>query len=138
MAGDANTTRQGQVIQGGAAWVADQAIHGTRNPNSGTNNYDAIHEEISYFRFAPGAVTETLISSVPVFVYGWMGITGTGTLSLRDAATTGGGSNPVFGTPSLAAGGLVSMPGGIRFENGLTAQLGTGTDVCVLLYRPIN
>lgn len=123
----------------GAGDVIEQGIiGGERNTTSSTNNYDAVHEEVNKTLFNPDATTEQVITNLPCFVYGFMGRTGTGTLTLRDSATAAGATSdfPAFtlavGTPVMLCGGA-----GVRFENGLTAQCGTGTDDCVIFWRPI-
>lgn len=131
-------TNEGVLYEtSGAAHTLEQGqIGGERNTSSNNNNYDAVHEECSYSRFAPAATTETVITAAPCFVYGFIGITGTGTLTLRDASTASGSTSPLPAF-TLAVGTVVTFPAAIRFENGLTAQLGTGTDVATLLYRAI-
>lgn len=131
------TTGKFEVANGaaGAAHVTEQGqIGGERNSSSTTNNYDAVHEECNYSRFAPAATTETVITAAPCFVYGFIGITGTGTLTLRDSATAAASVSPLPAF-TLAVGGVVSFPAAIIFEYGLTAQIGTGTDVVTLLWR---
>lgn len=126
-----------QKSTAGAGHSLEQGqIGGERNTSSSTNNYDAIHEECSYNRFAPAGTSETVITAAPCFVYGFVGITGTGTLTLRDSATAAGATSPLPAF-TLAVGTVVTLPAAIRFENGLTAQLGTGTDVCTIFYRAI-
>lgn len=111
-------------------------IGGERNPSSSTNNYDAVHEECSYSVFAPGVTTETVISTVPVFIYGLIGKVGVGTITLRDTATAIAAASPL--PPfNLGVAGVVAFPAAIRFESGLTAQLGTATDSIVVLWRQI-
>jgi hypothetical protein len=107
-----------------------------RNNTSQTNNWDAMHEEVNYTRFAPAGTSETVISATPCFFYGYVGITGVGTLTLRDSSTASASTSPLPAS-ALAVGTIVRYPA-IRFESGLTAQLGTGADVCTLFWRPIN
>lgn len=123
---------------GNAAWTLEQGqIGGERNSSSSTNNWDAVHEESNYTLFAPGGTSETVVSAVPVFVYGFLGKTGTGTLTLRDSSTASATTSP-FPAFTLAVAGMVTFPAAIRFENGLTAQLGTGTDAVAIFTRPIG
>ena len=124
---------------GNAAWTFERGIvGGERNTDSETNNYTVIHEEVNYYLFDPNGTSETVISAAPCFLYGFMGRTGTGTLTLRDAAAATASTSP-FPAFTLAVGTGVSIANGkgIRMETGLTAQLGTGTDDCVIFYRPL-
>jgi hypothetical protein len=135
----ADTVDGSRQIKGtsGAAHTLEQGvIGGERNTSSATNNYDAVHEETNYTRFAPGNTTETVITSAPCFVYGFIGVVGTGTLTLRDSATAAAATSP-FPAFTLAVAGRVDFPA-VRFESGLTAQLGTGTDVATIFWRPIG
>ena len=59
-----------------------------RNPGSSTNQYMAAKEEASVSPiFAPGNTSEAVVFNYPVFLYGWIGKVGTGTLTIRDSAT---------------------------------------------------
>lgn len=129
-------SRQVKGTRGAAHTLEQGVIGGERNTSSLTNNYDAVKEESSYTRLAPGATTEQVVTNAPAFLYGWVGVTGTGTLTLRDSATAAATTSP-FPAFTLAAGTIVTLPAAIRFENGITAQLGTGTDVVTLFWRPI-
>lgn len=126
----------GDIIPASAVEQIDVVIGGERNTSSATNNYAATKEECNYTRHAPGVTTEQVITAAPAFLYGWIGVVGTGTLTLRDSAAAAAATSP-FPAFTLAVGGIVTLPAAIRFEQGITAQLGTGTDVVTLLWRPI-
>jgi len=83
--------------------------------------------------FAPGGTSETVIAARPTHLHGFIGKTGTGTLTLRDSKTAAGATT-TFPVYTLAVGTMVSFPRPVRLVNGLTAQLGTGTDAVTLLY----
>ena len=129
-------SRQLKGTSGAAHTLEQGIIGGERNTGSQLNNYDAVHEECNYTRFAPGNTNETVITSAPCFVYGFIGVVGTGTLTLRDSSTAAAATSP-FPAFTLSVSGRVEFPAAVRFENGLTAQLGTGTDVATVFWRPI-
>jgi hypothetical protein len=107
-------------------------IAGETNPDS-SNEYLKTHDVANYTFFNPDDTLEQVISAAPAYLYGFIGKVGTGTLTLRNSATVSGSATPlpVF---TLAVGTIVAFPKGLKFDIGLTAQCGTGTDEATLIW----
>jgi len=109
---------------------------GERNVDSSVSDYQVTHSEVNKTFFNPDATTEQVITSSPALLFGFVGKAGTGTLTLRDSSSAAGSATdfPVY---TLAVGTLVSFPGGVRMDSGITAQCSVGTDEVTIFWRPI-
>lgn len=77
--------------------------------------------------------TETLITNGPARIGGVVALSGgtTGTITLRNANATGGGSTGY----TFANASDVASAKGMRFDTGITVEFSTGTGNILVLYR---
>lgn len=113
-----------QASAEGALWVALAShIAGARNASSTTLDYQRAIPTGTPQRFDIGASTETLVKASPAVLLAIIPNAGhTGNVLLRNAASTGGGSTPVF-LLDLGPGEPVTLSS--EFSAGITIE---GTD----------
>lgn len=81
----------------------------------------------------PGDTAEHVISTGPCWVYGITPeLTTTGTITLRNAAVTGGAAILAVAAIGLTQAGKTFSPFGVFFDTGLTVQLSVGTDISMI------
>ena len=87
-----------------------------------------------------GDTNEHVICDGPCVVYGvYPELTTTGTITLRDAAATGGGAGAVKHVCAIGltqAGKTFGMKGAF-FASGLTAQLSVATDLSLIVWQKV-
>lgn len=107
---------------------------GEAQTSSDTLSYIRANPSSPYIYHNPDDTLEQVIATYPCIVYGYVGLVGTGTLTLRDDNAVNGIAT-VLPVSNLVVGGFVEYPVPIEMELGLTAQCGTGTDELTLFVR---
>lgn len=85
-----------------------------------------------------GDTSEHVICAVPCVLYGiYPELTTTGTITVRDAAATGGSNVVHVCAIALLQAGKKFGPKGVRMAAGLTVQLSAATDLSAIVWEAI-